>query len=150
MSTPAKWRVTGLVFCFIIFGVLTFIGCYYYGDIFGWVSSKEKVSLWFLFMFLFSVFLMLMNFGVWFYQREYRFQPIRDGKSVTANFRNKYKKFNKKDPEEAHLRRLYSFFWRRKTRLLLITGDEAAIRIISVSWCRNLYGNSIINWLFFQ
>ncbi|MEI9853390.1 ImcF-related family protein [Enterobacter mori] len=78
-------------------------------------------------MFLFSVFLMLMNFGVWFYQREYRFQPIRDGKSVTANFRNKYKKFNKKDPEEAHLRRLYSFFWRRKTRLLLITGDEAAI-----------------------
>ncbi|MBT1882608.1 type VI secretion protein VasK [Enterobacter mori] len=127
LSTPAKWRVTGLVFCFIIFGVLTFIGCYYYGDIFGWVSSKEKVSLWFLFMFLFSVFLMLMNFGVWFYQREYRFQPIRDGKSVTANFRNKYKKFNKKDPEEAHLRRLYSFFWRRKTRLLLITGDEAAI-----------------------
>lgn len=38
MNTSAKWRVIGLVSCLIIFGVLTFIGCYYYGDIFGWVS----------------------------------------------------------------------------------------------------------------
>jgi hypothetical protein len=79
LNTPAKWRVIGLVSCLIIFGVLTFIGCYYYGDIFGWVSSKEKVSLWFLCMFLFSVFLMLMNFGVWFHQKEYRFQRMTGG-----------------------------------------------------------------------
>jgi type VI secretion system protein ImpL len=48
-------------------------------------------------------------------------------KSVTANVRNNYKKSSKKDPVKAHLRRRYSFFWRRKVRLLLITGDEAAI-----------------------
>ncbi len=127
MNTSAKWRVIGLVFCLIIFGVLTFIGCYYYGDIFGWVSSKEKVSLWFLCMFLISVFLMLMNFGVWFHQKEYRFQHIAGGKSVTANVLNNYKKSSKKDPVKAHLRRRYSFLWQNKIRLLLITGDEAAI-----------------------
>lgn len=127
MNTSAKWRVIGLVSCLIIFGVLTFIGCYYYGDIFGWVSSKEKVSLWFLCMFLISVFLMLMNFGVWFHQKEYRFQHIAGGKSVTANVLNNYKKSSKKDPVKAHLCRRYSFFWQNKIRLLLITGDEAAI-----------------------
>ena len=127
MNTSAKWRVIGLVSCLIIFGVLTFIGCYYYGDIFGWVSSKEKVSLWFLCMFLISVFLMLMNFGVWFHQKEYRFQHIAGGKSVTANVLNNYKKSIKKDPVKAHLRRRYSFLWQNKIRLLLITGDEAAI-----------------------
>lgn len=127
LSISAKWRVIGLVSCLIIFGVLTFIGCYYYGDVFGWVSPKEKVSLWFLCMFLFSVFLMLMNFGVWFYQREFCSQLNRGGKSGTTNFRNKYKKFNKEDPIKAHLHRRYGFFWRSKTRLLLIVGDEAAI-----------------------
>ena len=127
MNTSAKWRVIGLVSCLIIFGVLTFIGCYYYGDIFGWVSSKEKVSLWFLCMFLISVFLMLMNFGVWFHQKEYRLQHIAGGKSVTANVLNNYKKSSKKDPVKAHFCRRYSFFWQNKIRLLLITGDEAAI-----------------------
>lgn len=127
LSISAKWRVIGLVSCLIIFGVLTFIGCYYYGDVFGWVSPKEKVSLWFLCMFLFSVFLMLMNFGVWFYQREFCSQLNGGGKSGTTNFRNKYKKFNKEDPIKAHLHRRYGFFWRSKTRLLLIVGDEAAI-----------------------
>ncbi|EHN8843597.1 type VI secretion protein VasK [Enterobacter hormaechei] len=127
LNTSAKWRVIGLVSCLIIFGVLTFIGCYYYGDIFGWVSSKEKVSLWFLCMFLISVFLMLMNFGVWFHQKEYRFQHITGGKSVTATVLNNYKKSSKKDHVKAHLRRRYSFLWQNKIRLLLITGDEAAI-----------------------
>ncbi|MGS6180416.1 ImcF-related family protein [Enterobacter sichuanensis] len=78
-------------------------------------------------MFLFSVFLMLMNFGVWFYQKESRFKPGKGGKSVTANFRNTYKKFSKKDPIKAHLRRRYGFLWQSKVRLLLITGEEAAI-----------------------
>jgi len=78
-------------------------------------------------MFLISVFLMLMNFGVWFHQKEYRFQHIAVGKSVTANVLNNYKKSSKKDPVKAHLCRRYSFFWQNKIRLLLITGDEAAI-----------------------
>ncbi|EPG7874247.1 ImcF-related family protein [Enterobacter cloacae] len=127
LSASAKWRVIGLVSCLIIFGVVTFIGCYYYGDIFGWVSAKEKVSLWFLCMFLFSVFLMLMNFGVWFYKKESHFQPVSGGKSVTANFHNKYKKSSKKDPVRAHLRRRYGFLWQSKVRLLLITGEDDAI-----------------------
>ncbi len=127
MRTSAKWRVIGLVSCLIIFGVLIFIGCYYYGDTFGWASPKEKVSLWFLCMFLFSVFLMLMNFGVWFYQREPRFQPNKIGGAGAANFHGKDKKSNKKDPLKAHLRRRYGIFWRNKTRLLLVTGEETAI-----------------------
>ncbi|WP_312995918.1 ImcF-related family protein [Leclercia sp.] len=127
LSISEKWRVIGLVSCLIIFGVLIFIGCYYYGDIFGWVSPKEKVSLWFLCMFLFSVFLMLMNFGVWFYQKESRIQLNRKGESGTTTFCNKYKNSNREAPVKAHLHRRYGFFWRSKIRLLLVTGDEAAI-----------------------
>ncbi len=127
MSTSAKWRVVGLVLCFIIFGMLAYIGCYYYGDTIGWESIKEKVSLWFLCMFLFSVCLMLMNFGVWFYQRDPRLQSIREGKSVAVNFRNKHKKSSKKDPIKTHLCRRYGFLWQNKVRLLLVTGDEGAI-----------------------
>lgn len=127
LSISAKWRVIGLVSCHIIFGMLIFIGCYYYGDIFGWGSPKEKVSLWFLCMFLFAMFLMLMNFGVWFYQRESRFYSNRGGESGTTNFRNKYKKSNKEAPVKAHLHKRYGLFWRSKTRLLLVVGDEAAI-----------------------
>ncbi len=59
--------------------------------------------------------------------KEYRFQHIAGGKSVTANVLNNYKKSSKKDPVKAHLRRRYSFLWQNKIRLLLITGDEAAI-----------------------
>lgn len=95
--------------------------------VFGWISPKEKVSLWFLCMFLFSVFLMLMNFGVWFYQREPRFQSNRVGESGRTNFRNKYKKPNKEDSVKAYLYRRYGFFWRSKIHLVLVTGDEAAI-----------------------
>lgn len=127
MSIPAKWRVIGLISCLFIFGMLTAIGAYYYGEKFGWVSSKEKVSLWFLCMFLFSVFLMLMNFGVWFYHREPWFQSIRSGKSLAVNFQNKYKKNSKKDPIKAHLCRRYGYLWQNKVRLLLVTGDETAI-----------------------
>ncbi|EOZ7524154.1 ImcF-related family protein [Enterobacter quasiroggenkampii] len=127
LSTSAKWRVVGLVLCFIIFGMLAYIGCYYYGDTIGWESIKEKVSLWFLCMFLFSVCLMLMNFGVWFYQRDPRLQSIREGKSVAVNFRNKHKKSSKKDPIKTHLCRRYGFLWQNKVRLLLVTGDEGAI-----------------------
>lgn len=127
LNISARWRVIGLISCLIIFGILTFIGCYYYGGIFGWISPKEKVSLWFLCMFLFSVFLMLMNFGVWFYQREPRFQSNRVGESGRTNFRNKYKKPNKEYSVKAYLYRRYGFFWRSKIRLVLVTGDEAAI-----------------------
>lgn len=127
MSIPAKWRVIGLISCLFIFGMLTAIGAYYYGEKFGWVSSKEKVSLWFLCMFLFSVFLMLMNFGVWFYHREPWFQSIRSGKSLAVNFQNKYKKNSKKDPIKVHLCRRYGYLWQNKVRLLLVTGDETAI-----------------------
>ena len=107
--------------------MLTYIGCYYYGDTFGWISTKEKVSLWFLCMFLFSVCLMLMNFGVWFYQRDPRLQSIREGKSVAVNFRNRFKKSSKKDPIKTHLCRRYGFLWQNKVRLLLVTGDEGSI-----------------------
>ncbi|WP_406915729.1 ImcF-related family protein [Enterobacter quasiroggenkampii] len=107
--------------------MLAYIGCYYYGDTIGWESIKEKVSLWFLCMFLFSVCLMLMNFGVWFYQRDPRLQSIREGKSVAVNFRNKHKKSSKKDPIKTHLCRRYGFLWQNKVRLLLVTGDEGAI-----------------------
>ncbi|HHD2942177.1 TPA: hypothetical protein ACNZ88_005009, partial [Enterobacter kobei] len=117
MSIPAKWRVIGLISCLFIFGMLTAIGTYYYGEKFGWVSSKEKVSLWFLCMFLFSVFLMLMNFGVWFYHREPWFQSIRSRKSLAVNFQNKYKKTSKKDPIKAHLCRRYGYLWQNKVRL---------------------------------
>ena len=127
MRTSAKWRVIGLVSCLILFGLLTFLGCYYYGDTFGWSSTKEKVNLWFLCMFLFSVFLMLMNFGVWSYQRGLRIQTSRVDKATVLDSRSKRKKDRTKNPIKDHLRRRYHFFWRSKVRLLLVTGDETAI-----------------------
>nr|WP_223307026.1 ImcF-related family protein [Citrobacter sp. S-77] len=127
LRTSAKWRVIGLVSCLILFGLLTFFGCYYYGDTFGWSSTKEKVNLWFLCMFLFSVFLMLMNFGVWSYQRGLRIQTSRVDKATVFDSRSTRKKDRTKNPIKDHLRRRYGLFWRRNVRLLLITGDETAI-----------------------
>ena len=127
MRTPTKWRMIGLFSCLIVFGLVTSIGCYYYGDSFGWPSTKEKVTLWFLSMFLFSVLLILMNFGVWSYQRSLYYQPARTDKPAVFSVLNTKKKSRTKNPIKNHLRRRYSLFWHRQVRLLLITGDEAAI-----------------------
>ncbi len=78
-------------------------------------------------MFLFSVFLMLMNFGVWSYQRGLRIQTSRVDKATVFDSRSTRKKDRTKNPIKDHLRRRYGLFWRRNVRLLLITGDETAI-----------------------
>lgn len=117
----------GLVSCFFIFGILTFLGCYYYGDSLEWISAKEKITLWFLCMLLFSAFLILMNFGVWSYQRGLRFQSSRGDKPGEPVLRKAQKNSTAKCPIKNHLKARYNLFWRHKTRLLLITGDEAAI-----------------------
>lgn len=127
MTTSAKWRVIGLVSCLFIFGILTFLGCYYYGDSLEWISTKEKITLWFLCMLLFSAFLILMNFGVWSYQRGLRFQSSRGDKPGEPDLRKAKKNSTAKSPIKNHLKARYNLFWRRKVRLLLVTGDEAAI-----------------------
>ncbi|AXU94191.1 type VI secretion protein VasK [Erwinia persicina] len=127
LTTSGKWRVIGLVSCFFIFGILTFLGCYYYGDSLEWISAKEKITLWFLCMLLFSAFLILMNFGVWSYQRGLRFQSSRGDKPGEPVLRKAQKNSTAKCPIKNHLKARYNLFWRHKTRLLLITGDEAAI-----------------------
>lgn len=127
MGTSTKWRVTGLVSCLIIFGMLAFMVCYYYGAFLGWITIKEKVNLWFLCMFLFSIFLILVNFGVWFHKRESLFQNNNGNTGGATNFLNNLKKSIKKEPIRAHLYRRYGTFWRKKVRLLLVTGEEDAI-----------------------
>lgn len=127
LTNSAKWRVIGLISCLIIFGVLNFIVCYYYGAFLGWISTKEKVSLWFLCMFLFSVFLILVNFGVWFYRRESLFQPDKSSKPGATKFRNNLKNSRKKDLVKVYLYRRYGSFWRSKIRFLLVTGEEDII-----------------------
>ncbi|WP_420911402.1 ImcF-related family protein, partial [Tatumella saanichensis] len=127
LGTSTKWKVTGLASCLIIFGMLAFIVCYHYGTSLGWITIKEKVNLWFLSMFLFSIFLLLVNFGVWFHKRESRFQNNNSNVGGATNVLNNPKKSIKKEPISAHLYSRYGPFWRKKVRLLLVTGDEAAI-----------------------
>ena len=127
MRSSTKWRVIGLFSCLIVFGLVTSIGCYYYGNSFGWTSTKEKVNLWFLCMFLFSVFLILMNFGVWSYRKSLYYQSAGTDKPAVFQFLNTKKKSRTKNPIKDHLRPRYTLFWRRKVRLLLVTGDESAI-----------------------
>jgi len=127
LRSSTKWRVIGLFSCLIVFGLVTSIGCYYYGNSFGWTSTKEKVNLWFLCMFLFSVFLILMNFGVWSYRKSLYYQSAGTDKPAVFQFLNTKKKSRTKNPIKDHLRPRYTLFWRRKVRLLLVTGDESAI-----------------------
>lgn len=88
LGTSTKWKVTGLASCLIIFGMLAFIVCYHYGTSLGWITIKEKVNLWFLSMFLFSIFLLLVNFGVWFHKRESRFQNNNSNVGGATNVLN--------------------------------------------------------------
>jgi len=78
-------------------------------------------------MFLFSVFLILMNFGVWSYRKSLYYQSAGTDKPAVFQFLNTKKKSRTKNPIKDHLRPRYTLFWRRKVRLLLVTGDESAI-----------------------
>jgi type VI secretion system protein ImpL len=127
MKASAKWRLMGLISCLVIFGLFAYIGCFFWGESFGWITTKEKVNLWLLMMLLFTVFLVLLNFGVWSYQKGLRFHGVSSNTNNTLRFPNKLKRAKEKHPIKAYLRRRYNLFWRRKVRLLLVTGDEAAI-----------------------
>lgn len=74
MRDSTKWRATGLIFCLIIFGVLMWAGCYFFDDMLGLVSKKDKIVFWLLSMLLFGLFLGLLTLGVWSHQKGLRFQ----------------------------------------------------------------------------
>nr|WP_310607492.1 ImcF-related family protein [Buttiauxella brennerae] len=133
LRASEKWRVIGLVSSVIIFGLVDFIGCYYYGGYFGCDSTKEKVNLWFLCMFLFSVLLFLMNIGVCSYQRGLRLQTSSVDKTAASDLRNTKKISKTKNPIKIYLRNRYGLFWRYKVRLLMVVGDAAEIMALTPS-----------------
>ena len=128
MRDSTKWRATGLIFCLIIFGVLMWAGCYFFDDMLGLVSKKDKIVFWLLSMLLFGLFLGLLTLGVWSHQKGLRFQGRAGRPNEPGFLASRRKKVKVKDPLKSHLRRRYAFFWRRKVRLLLVTGDEASDR----------------------
>ncbi len=128
MKSSVKWRLIGLISCLLIVGIITGLGCYFFGDFLGSVAVKEKINLWLLCMLLFSLFLVLLNFGVWNHQKGLRFtDSVGGGKNNARFFADRKQKVNTLTPLKSHLRTRYTFLWHRKVRLLLITGDEAAI-----------------------
>ncbi|MCS2153172.1 type VI secretion protein VasK [Scandinavium goeteborgense] len=129
MKSSTTWRVLGLVLCFLIFGLLSWIGCFYFGGSLGWVETKEKLSLWLWIMLLFSIFLILMNIGVWSYQKGLRFNlnNIITSKQSPISPHKRERQRSSKDPLKTYLHRRYNLFWRQKVRILLVTGDEVAI-----------------------
>ncbi|GKX61850.1 type VI secretion protein VasK [Pragia fontium] len=145
-----KWRTWGLIIGTLIVAVAIFAVLYFFGDRLGWETWGEKGTIWLLSMLVIFGFSMIPMI-------------VTSLNNAYSNLKANNKKLNPAEPKKEielkvvtgldamrdQLRHRYGFFWRRKLRWLLVTGETAEVEqvapgLIAQGW--QLGNDALLIW----